>query len=240
MAKGDHSDLYMKFVNPHGHPILGESRAKLTSRDEVTRKLLDGFRENHFIEIDSFSMSAQVDDATPAEMRREIMKESHRAIADYEKRSREGKLTPGEKRPQEKKDFEVERDIKARVEKQKSASPVKQINFTREFDLTSKEFGGNVVKGQGYQSATLIKRKSSNARGDTGQATTGDVYLRIDFTDVLVTSVEWSDEDGEVKESCSFICKKVEIQYRPQLPSGKLGHVVPGKWEYKPPNGSSP
>jgi hypothetical protein len=62
------------------------------------------------------------------------------------------------------------------------------------------------------------------------------VHLRIDFDTVLVTKVDWSDDNEEVKEDCTFICRKIFIQYRPQLPNGKLGAVVSGTWEWKPPS----
>jgi hypothetical protein len=59
------------------------------------------------------------------------------------------------------------------------------------------------------------------------------VYLRIDFYDVLIVEVEWSDDD-EVTENCKFICRKVLVQYLPQLPSGSLGGVVRGFWKANP------
>ena len=32
----------------------------------------------------------------------------------------------------------------------------------------------------------------------------------------------------EVEETCEFVCRSVTISYRPQLPDGSLGGIVPG------------
>jgi len=50
-----------------------------------------------------------------------------------------------------------------------------------------------------------------------------------------VTDVEWDDDDTEVSESITFICRTIDIQYRPQLPSGKLGAIKNGKWAWQKP-----
>jgi type VI protein secretion system component Hcp len=74
-----------------------------------------------------------------------------------------------------------------------------------------------------FKSATIVKRRS------TGGSQTGDAYLRIDYTDVLLTKISWSDGDA-VKEKITFIYRKVEVQYRPQDASGKLRAAIQGKY----------
>jgi type VI protein secretion system component Hcp len=238
MAADDHSDLFMKFVDVRHQHLGAESRTELSSSDPVSKQMLRGFEHKKFLEIDSFSMSAQVDDSTPDEMKRDIMRENQRLIADYEKRRREGKLQPNEQRPKQKSADEVNNDVKTRQNQASQGSPVKEINFTRQVDITSKAFLMGLKQGHGYRSATLIKRKGAGSKDQSGAPAAGDVYLRIDFESVLVTSIDWSDDDGEIKEECKFICKKITIQYRPQLPSGKLGAIKTGSWEYKPPANS--
>jgi type VI protein secretion system component Hcp len=232
MAGDDHSDLFMKFHNVHDIPIVGESRTELSSNDPVTRQMLHGFLHQKFIEIDSFSMSAQVDDSSPEEMKKEILRENRRLIADYDKRKLERKLQPNEQRPKEKNASEVDQDVKTRQNQAAKGSPVKEINFSRQVDIASKAFATGLKQGHGYKSACLIKRKGAGSKDEKGKATAGDVFLRIEFEQVLVTSIDWSDDEGEIKENCKFICKKIIVKYRPQLPSGKLGSIKTGQWEY--------
>jgi hypothetical protein len=232
MASDDHTDLFMKFQDVNDIPVVGESRTVLTSSDPITRQMLDGFLPGKFIEIDSFSMSAQVDDRTPDEMRKDIRRENQRVIREYDERKKKGPLKDGEKRPNEMKDADVEHELMTLQNKAAKGSPVKEINFSRQLDLASKAFAMGIKQGYGYQSASLIKRKGAGSKDQSGKATSGDVYLRIDFEQVLMTSIDWSDDEGEIKENCKFICRKIIIQYRPQLPNGKLGAIKTGKWEY--------
>ena len=72
-------------------------------------------------------------------------------------------------------------------------------------------------------SAAIVKRRAS------GSTQTGEAYMRMDFTGVLITKIAWSDGDV-VKEKITFIYRKIEFQYRSQNPSGKLLNPVSGKW----------
>jgi hypothetical protein len=234
MAGDDHTDLFMTFIDAMGQQVIGESRTELSSSDPITRQMLLGFLHNKFIEIDSFSMSARVDDADEAEMRREILKENRRAIDDYNKRKKSLQGVRGEQPPEviEKGSRKLKELVDTRKNQAAKGSPVKEINFSRQVDIASGAFTTGIRQGYGYKSATLIKRKGAGSKDETGKATSGDVYLRIEFEQVLVTSVDWSDDEGEIKESCKFICKEITVKYRPQLPSGKLGAIQTGHWVY--------
>jgi type VI protein secretion system component Hcp len=223
MAKGDHSDLFMTFLDFGGTPIKGESRANLTSNDQISKALLKGFESPNVFEIETFSFSASADDTDPSEIRSAIEKEN----------SQPGKQTKGAPPTPRMTPAQMAQEVKDRLNRQ-SGPPVREITFTRSVDSTSSYFMKNIVVGKGFQRASLIKRKSAGSHTDSGGLAAGDVHLRIDFDTVLVTKVDWSDDNEEVKESCTFICRKISIQYRPQLPNGKLGAVVPGSWEWKP------
>ena len=82
----------------------------------------------------------------------------------------------------------------------------------------------------------VLERVSRSLEGKTEKQklVAADVYLRIDFDLVLVTKVDWSDDDAEVGEDTSFICRKITIKYRPQLPDGTLGAIKSGGWEWQP------
>jgi len=225
MAKGDHTDLYMIFVDSAGKPVSGESRADLTSTDPTSKALRKGFDHNCVFEIERFTLSAEAPEPDEDEIRSSIMKQNQQT----------GKQAKGAPPPVVLLQPQVDQEVQNRLKTAKGP-PVREINFTRTADSSSGAFMKTIAAGKGYQSATLIKRKSADIHTAAGKAAAGDVYLRIDFYTVLVTKVDWSDDNEEVKEDCSFICKKIFIQYRPQLPNGKLGAVVSGTWEWKQPS----
>jgi hypothetical protein len=78
-----------------------------------------------------------------------------------------------------------------------------------------------------YDSATLIKRKAA------GGALSGEVFLRLDFTKVLMIGIDW-DQDEPIKEKCKFISRAVTLHYRPQLPDGSLGAPKQAFWTMNP------
>jgi type VI protein secretion system component Hcp len=223
MAKGDHTDLYMTFMDSGGTRIRGESRADLTSNDSISQKLLDGFTPDYTFEIERFSFSAQADDTDATEIRSAIEKENRQPGKPVKGAPPTPTMTPAQ----------IAQEVKSRLDRQ-NGPPVREINFSRTIDTASKDFLGHIAVGKGFKRATLIKRKSAGSRAADGSMAAGDVHLRIDFDTVLVTKVDWSDDNEEVKEDCTFICRKISIQYRPQVPNGKLGAVVPGSWEWKP------
>jgi len=232
MAKGDHTDLFMIFKDDKGKLILGESTTDLTSSDQISRDLLKDFTAGNIFEIESFSLSAQNDKKEESEIRKDIAREN----AHPAKPPSGAKPTPGAKptRTTPMTPQEVNDEVKKR-KAQQSGPPVRDVTFKRSVDTSSGAFLTNLVAGKGYQSASLVKRKATGGKTAANKALAGDVYLRIDFEMVLVTSVDWDDDDEEVSESTTFICRKINIQYRPQLPNGELGAIKPGKWEWQVP-----
>ena len=97
------------------------------------------------------------------------------------------------------------------------------FTFSRQMDQASPLLFEMCCNSQSFASATLIKRKAA------GTDVSGRAFLRIDFKDVLVIGVDW-DSGDVVKEKCKFICRGVEVQYKPQTPDGTLGGKVPGEW----------
>jgi type VI protein secretion system component Hcp len=66
-----------------------------------------------------------------------------------------------------------------------------------------------------FKSATIVKRRAG------GGERSGRAYLRIDYTDVLITKISWSDSEL-VKEKLTFIYRGLKVQYRLQDQNGKL------------------
>lgn len=110
---------------------------------------------------------------------------------------------------------------------QKSPSGIRNVTFSRNIDSASTILLQKCIDSVSYDRVTLVKRRA------VGGDATGEVFLRFDFVGVLVVNMDWSDDD-EVEESCEFIWRSVTIRYRPQLPDGSLGAIVPAFWSMVP------
>jgi len=84
----------------------------------------------------------------------------------------------------------------------------------------------NCSSGNHFTTGTVAIQKA------TGGAT-GETYLQYDFTNVFVTSIQWSGSTGgddTPTESVSFAYEQVQITYKPQDSTGKLGAQVIAGW----------
>jgi type VI protein secretion system component Hcp len=102
-----------------------------------------------------------------------------------------------------------------------------QFNFKRVIDRASPTFFKSCCDSTSFDKAVLVKRLS---QGDLGGSMKPSIaYLRIEFTEVLITGVSWDDGDL-VTESCEFICRGMTITYRQQAPSGSLSSMDKDAW----------
>ena len=95
--------------------------------------------------------------------------------------------------------------------------PLEFDKFTlkRTIDRASPIFFLNCCMSRTFTKAVLVKRKSQG--GD--QAPVG--FMRIEFGNVLITGVDWSDGDL-VQETVEFICQKMTITLRGQAAAGAV------------------
>jgi type VI protein secretion system component Hcp len=214
MAQGDASDLMMKFVL-HGKPITAEGKSDLSLGDSASSPLLKGFIPGCVFEIDRFTFKAGILDD------------------DAAARTAAGNTTPQQAGNAPKPNTPASRTPRGGYQgwragkKSKYPADLQPVSFTRSIDASSSLLIQNCIDCVSYDRATLIKRKAA------GSAAAGEVFLRLDFIGVMVIGVDWSNDD-EVEETCQFICRSVTISYRPQLPNGSLGAVVPGFWSMVP------
>jgi len=86
---------------------------------------------------------------------------------------------------------------------------------------------------QTFKSAVFVKRLATGGSNPgQGYGNPGRAFLRIDFEDVMVTSLNWDDGDM-LSESCEFICRGFKFQYRRQQADGRLLEPVSAEWHYK-------
>lgn len=104
-----------------------------------------------------------------------------------------------------------------------NACDLEPIKITKALDQSSLTLFKCCVNSTIIDSATIIKRRGSGAAG--GALST---YLRMDFTSLLITEFDW-DEDDVIKETFSFICRDMKIQYRIENNDGSMGAALPKK-----------
>jgi type VI protein secretion system component Hcp len=105
------------------------------------------------------------------------------------------------------------------------------FRFTRVIDGASPIFFQYCSRQMPFESAAIVKRVATGLTGGTQRVS--EAFMRIDFEDVLLKSVKWSD--GElVTESCEFVCSSLKFQYRQQKYGGDLGApIAPAIWNRK-------
>jgi type VI protein secretion system component Hcp len=97
------------------------------------------------------------------------------------------------------------------------------VTITRPIDDASPLLFQYCAKRQKFEKAILIKRGMINDR--SGMIT----FLRIEFSNVMITSLDWSDGDV-VKESCRFIYRKMKVTYVRRNEDGTAGASSPCEW----------
>jgi len=82
---------------------------------------------------------------------------------------------------------------------------IRSFSFTRQIDSASPILFDYCCQKQNFTAVSLIKRRTINNE-DIG-------YLRIDLVNVLITGLDWSDDDI-VEESCSMTCQEMHLTYK--------------------------
>lgn len=98
------------------------------------------------------------------------------------------------------------------------------IAFTRQMDCASPTLFAAMVGVETLDTISIIKRKGA------GSAASGEIFMRLDFYKALLIGLDWDDEDTIVEEKWKFICRTVNMRFRPQNHDGTLGTIVSGSW----------
>lgn len=102
---------------------------------------------------------------------------------------------------------------------------LQEVSFSRLMDEASVQLFRACSYSEMFRTVTAIKRTI------TGEGQGMRSFMRMRFTDVLITDLKW-DDDEVVKESIQFICRGVEVVYLPQDSSGVMRSDKPtfGRW----------
>ena len=103
---------------------------------------------------------------------------------------------------------------------------LEEITLSRQLDTSSKVLLDHCLNQIPLSTATLVRRKF------TGRKDFHEAYLRLEFKEPLIVSVEW--EDGDViKEKLKMVCRGIRAVYRPQRPDGSLGDPIESSFYYE-------
>lgn len=251
MAEKSSSDLIMKFVKDDGTCIQGEAQTDL---DFAESDMTTGFSKGYLIELQSFTLGVSVDgsDAESKDKAKAYSQQKKSLTAVHASNlavirsqnallSSQGKPTLPEpadpsgslSKPDSADSFAKWRAAGGGGSAGSYPADVNPVEITRSIDRASTDLLDACINRKMFKSATLIKRKAAGGVLADGRSVSGEIFLRFDFVGVLLTGVDW-DEDDPVKEKIKFIARAITMSYRPQLPDGSLGGVVPGFYTMAP------
>ena len=95
------------------------------------------------------------------------------------------------------------------------------FHFTMRVNKASPQLFLATVSGKHLKEATLSVRRAVKAHLE---------YLKIKFSDLLVTSFEEAGGGDVPEEMVGFAFGRIELEYRPQQATGALGGAVKAGW----------
>lgn len=221
MAEQIKSDLLMKFDLSRNDPIPGEVGTQLNLRRCA---MTSGFTEGFMFEVQSFTLKTglggeEIDEAQ-AKQRQEAQKQTKNINKSLQAMA--NKLGVKVDNLSDQSQVEFSKFLKG-DDNAKYPVDMKPMEFTRSIDKSSVLLLQHCINRRVFDTVSLIKRKAA------GGPVSGEVFLRFDFKQVLIKSIDW--DDGEpIKETCEFVCRSVIINYLPQLPDGTLGAPINTWW----------
>ena len=247
------ADILMKFVLDGGSGVLGESLLQSAPNDPF----MAGFDPigayddySNFFEVKNFNFTVKVE---PQEQRGGPLTSGQPAVAVASMRPQASQAAQAPKAAKSNDPFDRWRSATDEELKQiKYPVLFDTFSFDRYIDAASPIFFQQCANQTTFVSATLVKRVSATSGsiglgslaqviqavsgialggGSGGGAMASAGFLRIDFFDLMLTSLAWNDGDM-VTESCSFTCKHMDIQYRKQnMDSSLTSTVSQASWD---------
>lgn len=216
MAEAANIDVLMA-VFSRGRAMQAESQTELAV-GKVVDRLRQGFEPGQFSELQEFSYSAGVGGSLSSKAK----KAQKRATESAEPKA------PVPLSPQQRAAALAESQFDRAAKRRKAEFvDMQPVEYTRVFDTASTLLFQALTSCETLDSIAVVKRKAA------GTANSGECYLRLDFTKVLITNLDWKDSEHLVMETGTFIYRELRIRYRPQNQDGSLGSVIESKWVMK-------
>jgi type VI protein secretion system component Hcp len=106
------------------------------------------------------------------------------------------------------------------------ALKVQACKVTRLIDVATPWLFNMCTRKRTFSKGIIVARRSG---GDTKGPLT---FFRLEFEQVILSSLNWAYEDAIVTEQLEFYYRKLTTQYAKQTPSGRHENVKTGQWEW--------
>lgn len=240
-------DIIMAVSDEDGNWLAAESQTAFRAEYEKSRgsgkwvrdELAQDLEQGKLFEVDDFSLGIGLEDRDEADENSNENKLFARRVREFLEgqkatsvlvESRETMANSVASRLQKKGKRKFDKWLNGQDNSVKAGVPTsgypldfQAFEFTRQLDQASIDLFDACCNSLTLKKAAMLKRKVTGI----GQTQT---YLRIDFTDILITSLDW-DVDDTVKEKVKFICRGATVRYRQQLATGDLGPSQQVEWE---------
>lgn len=218
-------DVLMKIVGASG-PFAAESYTTF-SGTAVQDPLRNGFTPGQFCELQEFSFAIGAASALKSDDDKEKDKEKEKKKREKAAEAQKSKDGSGPNYRERQESIYRAQSEKREARETDDDVDIKPVEFTRIMDSMSTQLFSALVGCDTLESLTVVKRRAS------GRTNSGSCYLRLDFTKVLITELEWKDSQHLMIETGTFIYRKVKVLYRPQKPDGSLDVAIQAEWEMK-------
>ncbi len=202
--------------------VPGEGQSLIDSKDPFTKDFVAG----NFFEIEDFDLGIDLEDSdssSKAQAQSPNSSKSHpnQTTEQQQKGGKFAKWTQG-------------LTVSTTQGPLSNMFPIQMdpFSFTRQIDKASPVLFQRCFLTKPFDSAVVVMRKVGGQKytaSASGLSPTSNIaaipFLRIEFSPVLLTAIDW-DAGEVVKEKCKFVCRAINVRYRPQNLDGTYGTVV--------------
>jgi type VI protein secretion system component Hcp len=248
------SELLMKFQRGSGGAVEAECPLTLSPNDKLARlaAMAPAFEAGRFFLISEFSFGAALSDSeSPNQQGATTASGKQQNVASSLRGGRpvmQGGVQPGQLGPggrlktttganagsntgttSASGQFSRWRSATDDSWKKDGAYPaqIQQFSATRKIDRATPVLFDYCCRKENFVSASVIKRKAACAAD--GASFEALSYLRMDFTTVLISGLNWNDGDV-VEETVTFTAQAMRIIYWQQRPNGTLAALNAVDW----------
>ncbi len=208
------TDLLMQFLVTPGAPVPGGSQAAIRPLDRLSQ----GFKPGGYFDLEKFSFDMELKDD-----------EGDQTGGAQTGGAQTGGAKAAVPKVGGGKSFIAWRSVKPGADEPDLPYRCKPaaFSFSRNIDDASPVLFKHCASKLKFTGAVLIKR--GHMDDQKGVLT----FLRMEFVDVMLTSIDWSDGDA-VKENCRFTFKDVLIKYVRRKQDGTVASTWPCEWHQDP------
>jgi type VI protein secretion system component Hcp len=219
-------DVLMKIVEKNGTAIPAECSAVVSSTDRLASGFTSASSANqwkgNYFSVQDFQIEVGLlgDSAATEEQKQEAWEEQLKQLREAQQTDAEGKPLMARASSAQYTRFMNRGPLATRGSYSADLEPV---SITKMLDASSLTLFKACIDREVLDSAVLIKRRGGGAEHLR-------TYLRIEFTELLITDFNW-DEDDVVKEKIKFVCREAKVQYAIENDDGTLERAPqPRKW----------